>query len=196
MKERMMQVTEAAGRRWALTQDAFDGLLAVLGPDRENAGHRYVRIRRDLVRLFQWRGCATPDDYADETMNRCARKIAEGEEIRDIGTYTIGVARMLLREMARDRARQMRPLDEVPELYALSESDAVELEMRVESLRRSLARLSGEEQYLIINYYEGDKSERIRRRRMLMQTLGIPASTLRMRALRIREKLQMCTENN
>jgi len=192
----MMQVTEAAGRKWALTQDALDGLLAVLGPDRENAGYRYVRLRRDLVRLFEWRGCSAPDDYADETMNRCARKIAEGEEIRDIGTYTIGVARMLLREMARDRARQMRTLDEVPELYALSESDAVELEMRVESLRRSLARLSSEEQYLIINYYEGDKSEKIRRRRMLMQTLGIPASTLRMRALRIREKLQMCPENN
>ena len=191
-----MQATEAAGRKWSLTQDAFDRFLAVLGSDRENAGHRYIRIRRDLVRLFEWRGCPAPHDYADETMNRCARKIAAGEEIRDITTYSIGVARMLLREMARDRSRLMRPLDDVPEPYSAWSETAVDLEMRVESLGRSLARISEEERYLIVNYYEGDKSEKIRRRKMLMETLDIPASTLRMRALRIREKLQMCSENN
>jgi hypothetical protein len=49
----------------------------------------------------EWRGCPTPDDYADETINRCARKITDGEEIRDVATYCIGVARMLLRDEPR-----------------------------------------------------------------------------------------------
>jgi DNA-directed RNA polymerase specialized sigma24 family protein len=191
-----MQVTDVAGRKWLLTQDAFDGLLAALDPDRDNAARRYLRIHRDLVRLFEWRGCAAPHEYADETMNRCARKIAEGEAIRDISTYSIGVARMLLHEMARDYARHMRSLDEIPEQCSAWSESAVDLEMRVESLRRSLARISEEDRSLIVNYYEGDKSEKIRRRKMLMETLGIPANTLRMRALRIREKLQLCTENN
>jgi DNA-directed RNA polymerase specialized sigma24 family protein len=191
-----MQVTDVAGQKWSLTKDAFDRLLAALGPDRENAGYQYLRIRRDLVRLFEWRGCSTPDDYADETMNRCARKIAEGEQIRDITTYSIGVARMLLREMSRDRSRLARSLDEIPELRSAWSENAVDIETRVESLRRSLARLSEEDRHLILNYYEGDKGEKIRRRKMLMETLGIPASTLRMRALRVREKLQECTENN
>ena len=191
-----MQVTDVAGQKWSLTKDAFDRLLAALGSDRENAGYQYLRIRRDLVRLFEWRGCLTPDDYADETMNRCARKIAEGEQIRDITTYSIGVARMLLREMSRDRSRLARSLDEIPELRSAWSENAVDMETRVESLRRSLARLSEEDRHLILNYYEGDKSEKIRRRKMLMETLGIPASTLRMRALRVREKLQECTENN
>ena len=191
-----MQVTDVAGQKWSLTKDAFDRLLAALGSDRENAGYQYLRIRRDLVRLFEWRGCSTPDDYADETMNRCARKIAEGEQIRDITTYSIGVARMLLREMSRDRSRLARSLDEIPELRSAWSENAVDIETRVESLRRSLARLSEEDRHLILNYYEGDKGEKIRRRKMLMETLGIPASTLRMRALRVREKLQECTENN
>jgi DNA-directed RNA polymerase specialized sigma24 family protein len=191
-----MQVRDVTGQKWSLTQDAFDGFLAVLGPDRENAALRYLRIHRDLVRLFEWRGCSAPAEYADETINRCARKIAQGEEIRDIATYSIGVARMLLLEMARDGARYMRSLDEVPEPAVACSESSIDLETRVASLRRSLARLCEEDRSLIVNYYEGDKSEKIRRRKMLQQTLGIPANTLRMRALRIREKLQLCTENN
>src|SRR5690242_21066960 len=34
--------------------------LDSLGPDRDAAGGRYLEIRRNLVRLFEWRGCSTP----------------------------------------------------------------------------------------------------------------------------------------
>src|SRR5215468_6789162 len=105
----------AARQKWSLTQDAFDRLLETLGSDRETAGSRYLEIRRNLVRLFEWRGCPTPDEYADETINRCARKMGDGEEIRDVATYCIGIARMLLREMSRDRSQQARPLEGAPE---------------------------------------------------------------------------------
>jgi DNA-directed RNA polymerase specialized sigma24 family protein len=192
----MQSVMHGTRQKWSLTQNAFDGLLASLGPDRDVAANRYLGVRRDLVRLFEWRGCSTPDDYADETMNRCARKIAQGEQIRDLKTYSIGVARMLVREMARERCRRERPLDEALEPCTTPCASDNDLEDRGEALRQSLDELSHDDRFLILNYYEGDKRERIKTRKMLSELFGIGASTLRMRALRIREKLQLCTENH
>jgi RNA polymerase sigma factor (sigma-70 family) len=193
-REKNEKVVHATRQKWSLTQTAFDRLLACLDSDRDIAADRYLRMRRDLVRLFEWRGCSTPDEYADETINRCARKIQEGEEIRDLATYSIGVARMLLREMCRDRSRQARSLDETPEPRAWPEMHS-DLEHRVEALRLSLEELSHSDRLLILNYYKGDKSDKIKTRKMLSELLGIGASTLRMRAMRIREKLQLCTQN-
>jgi len=42
---------------------------------------------------------------------------------------------------------------------------------------------------------KGDKGEKIKKRKGLKDTFGIPASTLRTRALRLREKLQVCARN-
>src|SRR5262245_39253901 len=190
-RENKREVIHATRQKWSLTQMAFDRLLACLDSDRDIAADRYLRIRRDLVRLFEWRGCATPDDYADETINRCARKIEEGAEIRDVAAYSIGVARMLLREMCRDRYQQARSLDETAELCTWPEMRS-ELEHRVEALRLSLKELSHDDHFLILNYYKGDKSDKIKTRKMLSELLGIQARTLRMRAMRIREKLQLC----
>jgi len=194
-QEKNEKVVNATRQKWSLTQAAFDGLLTCLDSNRDIAAHRYLRMRRDLVRLFEWRGCYTPDDYADETINRCARKIEQGEEIRDLAMYSIGVARMLLREMCRDRSRQARSLDEIPELCAWPEIRS-DLEHGVEALRLSLEQLSHDDRFLILNYYKGDKSDKIKTRKMLSELFGIGASTLRMRAMRIREKLRLCTQND
>ncbi len=188
------RASSAARQKWTLTQQAFDGLLAAIGPDRDASADRYLEIRRNLVRFFEWRGCATPDDYADETINRCARRIGEGEEIRDIATYVVGIARMLLREASRDRARETRSLDEVPEPQTLPAEPTSEMEPRVECLRKCLSRLSTENRDLILHYYQGDKGEKIKNRKGLLHLFEVSASTLRMRALRLREKLQLCTE--
>jgi DNA-directed RNA polymerase specialized sigma24 family protein len=191
----MQSAIDTRHQKWSLTQPAFDGLLASLDPDRDVAAERYLRIRRDVVRLFEFRGCSTPDEYADETMNRCARKIAQGEQIRDLKTYSIGVARMLVREMGRDRSRRERPLDEALEPCSEWLADQSQVEDRVEALRKSLDELSNDDRFVILNYYEGDKCDRIKTRKMLSALFGIGTSALRMRALRIREKLQLCTQN-
>ena len=94
--------------KWSLTQEAFNGLLSSLAPDRDVAARRYLEVRKNLVRLFEWRGCSTPEEYADEAINRCAKKIGEGEQIRDVATYCIGIARMLLLEMSRERPKEAR----------------------------------------------------------------------------------------
>ena len=185
----------ATRQRWSLTQEAFDSLLTALDSDRDTAADKYLEMRRNLVRLFEWRGCSTPDELADETINRCAKKIGEGETIRELATYSIGVARMLLRESGRERAREAVPLEEAPEPRTLpSDPDRGE-ESRVECLRGCLNHLSHENRDLILRYYQGDKGEKIRNRKALTELFGIPSNILRMRALRVREKLSLCVES-
>jgi len=179
----------------SLTQQSFDGLLALLGPDRDVAADRYLEIRRNLVRLFEWRGCSTPEEYADETINRCARKIGDGEVIRDLATYCIGIARMLLLEMGRDPARQTRPLDEAPEPHVVPHEPEGDRDRCVECLRLCLGQLQPDHRTLILNYYQGEKGDKIKNRDRLTRTLGISPGTLRMRALRVRASLQLCAEN-
>jgi len=186
---------DAARQAWSLTQPAFDSLLALLGPDRDAAADRYLEIRRNLVRLFEWRGCSMPEEYADETINRCAKKIGDGEPIRDLATYCIGVGRMLLLEMSRDRAMQARPLEEAPEPFVVPQEPDADEDARADCLRSCLGQLSPNMRQLILGYYQGDKSAKIRNRNGLTRTLGISAGTLRMRALRVRASLQLCAEN-
>ena len=190
-----MALDPAARHVWSLTQPAFDSLLASLGPNRDVAADRYLEIRRSLVRLFEWRGCTTPEEYADETINRCAKKIGDGEVIRDVGTYCIGIARMLLLEMGRDRARKDRPLDEAPVPQVIMHEPDQEHDRRVDCLRLCLGQLPPDQRTLILRYYQGDKRDKIKNRNGLTQTLGISSGTLRMRALRLRASLQHCAES-
>lgn len=185
----------AAHQKWSLTQEAFNRLLAALGQDRDTAAHRYLEIRRNLVRLFEWRGCGTPDELADEAINRCAKKIGEGEEIRDIATYCIGIARMLLREFGRERARAAHPLEDVRGPWIGSPELEDDPERRLACLRQCLAQLTPENRDLILNYYQGEKGEKIRNRKRLTQLFGIPPNVLRMRALRLRERLRLCSDD-
>ena len=61
-----------------ITRESFNRMLAELHPDIERAGEQYEKIRRKLLKLFEWRGCAHAEECADETFNRVAQKICEG----------------------------------------------------------------------------------------------------------------------
>lgn len=180
-------------RKWTLTQEAFDKLLATLGEDRERAGENYLEIRSNLVRFFEWRGCPFPEDHADETFNRVAKR-AEDEKIFNPMSYCMGVARMLLLEINKDHAKEQQALTEMANLPVAS-SDSEESEAPIECLRGCLETLSADNRELIIQYYQGEKGAKIGNRKSLVERLGIPVNTLRMRALRLREKLQVCVED-
>jgi DNA-directed RNA polymerase specialized sigma24 family protein len=183
-----------ARRKWALTQEAFDKLLAALGPDRESAAEKYLEIRSNLIRFFEFRGCPFPEDHADETINRVAKRACEGEEIHNPAGYFLGVARMLLLEIHKERAKERQALSELADAEAaLYEFE--ELEPRVQCLERCLGNLSAENRELILQYYQGEKGAKIENRRKLTDRFKIPLNALRMRALRLREKLQVCVEN-
>ncbi len=185
----------SARQKWALTQEAFDKLLIALGGggDRESGSEKYLEIRSNLTRFFEWRGCSFPEDHADETINRIAKKVGEGEEILNPSGYAMGVARLLLLEILKGRQREQSALTEMGHSSEpIVESD--DGEDRLDCLRDCLQTLSADNRELILQYYQGEKSEKIQHRKKLLDRLGISVNTLRMRALRLRDRLQGCVE--
>ena len=180
-------------QKWTLNQEAFDKLLIAFDEDRDTAGRKYLEIRNNLTRFFEWRGCSFPEDHADETINRMAKRVVEGEQILNHSGYAMGVARLLLLEINKGRQREQSALAEIstaPEAY-VPEDDG---ERRLTCLRSCLQTLSPDNRELILQYYQGEKGEKIGNRKKLLERLGIPVNTLRMKALRLREKLQSCVE--
>jgi len=182
-----------AGQRWELTQEALELFLKALGPDRDSAGARYLEVHRNLVRFFEWRGCPSPEDHADEAITRVARRLVQGEEVRDPATYVIGVARFLLLEIQKEQEKERRIASAQAEIQP-AQVESEELEQRAECLRRCLDKVLPDNRELILQYYEGEKSRKIQNRKELMKKLQLTESTLRMRALRIRESLLACVE--
>lgn len=183
----------ATSPKWLLTPEAFDNLLAAFDPIRDSAAQKYLELRGNLVRFFEWRGCPFPEDHADETFNRVARKIADGEQIQKPSGYVMGVARLLVLEIIKARSRQSEALDEYQRSYN-EVADVPESEDRIDCLQKCLQQLSSDNRELIIQYYQGDKREKIENRRKLGKRLGVAINTLRMRAQRLREHLQVCVE--
>jgi DNA-directed RNA polymerase specialized sigma24 family protein len=193
MLEGQDHVQTAPRQRWTLNQEAFDKLLVAFDLDRETAGQKYLQIRNNLTRFFEWRGCSFPEDHADETINRMAKRVAEGEAILNHSGYAMGVARLLLLEINKGRQREQSALAEIgsaPDVYVPADDG----ESRLTCLRSCLQTLSPDNRELIIQYYQGEKGEKIENRKKLLARLGVPVNTLRMRALRLREKLQLCVE--
>ena len=188
------QSISTARQKWTLTQEAFDKLLIALGGgDRESGSEKYLEIRSNLTRFFEWRGCSFPEDHADETINRIAKKVAEGEEILNPSGYAMGVARLLLLEILKSRQREQSAMTELGQASeAVVDSD--DGEDRLNCLRDCLQTLSADNRELILQYYQGEKSEKIQNRKKLLDRLGISVNTLRMRALRLRDRLQGCVE--
>ena len=181
-------------QKWTLNQEAFDKLLISLGDDRDSGGQKYLEIRSNLIRFFEWRGCPFPEDHADETINRMAKRVSEGEAILNPSGYAMGVARLLVLEIIKGRQREQSALDEMTtNAEAYAEEDGGE--DRIECLRHCLGGLTNDNRQLILEYYQGEKGDKIRNRKKLLERLGVPVNTLRMRALRLRERLQGCVED-
>jgi DNA-directed RNA polymerase specialized sigma24 family protein len=184
----------------SLTSSSFDRLLSSLSSDREHAGESYVRIRKKLVKFFEWHGCACPDELADRTIDRVCRKVEAGEIIRaaEPSAYFHGVARNILREHWLEKKREAAALRELaqpatlPEAREHEQAEAIGLDRGIGCLERCLGSLAPESRDLILRYYQVSSSERIQSRRALAQRLGIPLNALRIRSWRLRVRLEGC----
>jgi len=84
--EKLIAQKVGSKRDWALTQGAFERLLGWLGEDSEPGGKCYLEMRERLVLYFDRKNCFAPDELADETLNRVARRLEEERAIwRDTG---------------------------------------------------------------------------------------------------------------
>jgi len=191
-------------KHWVLTQEAFEKLLVCLDPDRERAGEQYEHIRQSLITFFECRRSFLPEDQADETLNRVARRLAEGKEIyvENPTSYFYGVARNVLKEHW--EAPESALLESLPPSKALSDDpsrlherqlEQYQREQQLDCLERCLQGLPSRNRELISQYYRGETGVKIQNRKSLARTLGIPLNALRIRALRIRETLEDCVDS-
>lgn len=174
-------------KEWVITQEAFDGLLTWLDPDRDRAAHKYETVRIRLIKIFSCRGCGEADDLADETINRVTSRLSEiaGSYLGDPALYFYGVANKVYLEYLR-----RRPAIEPPPLRESSD----EIEDEYACLERCMDELPPESRRLVLQYYQDEKRAKIERRRKLADELGIAVNALRIRAHRIRQQLQQCVQ--
>lgn len=184
--------TTGTRAKWSLTQAAFDKLLSSFSTDRNEAGAQYEVIRNKLVRFFEWRAVDSPYEYVDETINRVARRIDEGESIENLMSYIYGVARMVFMEALKERERTPVGLDDAPQSLRQTAPEEIEPDARVLCLDQCLDSLTPDNRRLIVDYYQEERRAKINLRQQLADSLHIPLNALRIRAHRIRMSLEKC----
>ena len=188
-------------KAWVLTREAFDLLLLSLDADRDLAACKYETIRARLLKYFECRGAQSPEDLADDTINRVARRLYEGRQIwtTEPASYFYGVARNVLREYWASPERAFATLEALSPLshphtetriHQAIDGEQERVERHLEQLADCLSQLPAESRELILAYYQGEKRERIHRRKQMADRLGIPQNALRIRVHRIRERLE------
>ncbi len=179
---------------WDLHDRALHALLARLDPDQAAAGEKYEQLRRGLVKIFDWRGVRTPDVCADETIDRVARKLADGVAIDDVVRFAYGVARLVLLEQSRRPEARETSIETivVPLVSPVQETDDAH-DQRLSCFERCLNALDADARTLILRYYVAARRDRITSRAALAAELGLSQNALRSRAQRIRDRLEHCT---
>ena len=182
---------------WTLTQDAFERLLAAFDADRDCAGQRYESTRLKLIEFFEARGSNSPAEHADETINRVARRLDEGERPQNLNAYFYGVARLLLKEAFRGLGKEPIALDLAPAPPFGTDDEEHERrrlqeERRLECFEVCLRKLSNVSRELIVEYYREEKGFKIEQRKLQADTLNLSLNALRLRACRIRTALCDC----
>lgn len=173
-----------------LTQESFDRLLHWLHPNAEEAGKSYVKIRSDLIKKFSSHGCSQPDRLADITIDRVAKKLAEIAETYkgDREPYFHRVGYYVLLESFPKHVDEVELADDLP----LPAPEEENIEAVFACLEKCIEHLPPRKQYLIRNYYRGEKGTKIRQRKELASTYNLELSALRIQALRIRQDLKNC----
>jgi DNA-directed RNA polymerase specialized sigma24 family protein len=182
-------MTLPAGNRRALSAESFARLLERLHPDTEQAAHEYERLRRSLVKFFDWRGATPPDECADEALDRLAHKLHE-VTVQDLRKYVHGIARIVALE--RQRGPAFSSIDDAPQSVLAAAAPADEGSRLHDCFDRCLAALPEDARSLLLRYYEGERSAKIANRRQMASRLGVTESALRNRVQRLRDRLEEC----
>ena len=188
---------QAPKKEWGLTPSAFRLLLDWLDEPANSEGQGYLETRRRLVAYFDRRNCLTPDELADETLNRVARRLEEEGAIdsETPAKYCYIVARFVFMEHLREAQKESRTLDDIrryPTTMSGGDEERERKEKLLECLDRCIGELESLQRELILRYYVGNERVKIENRRSFAQGLGITLNALSIRACRIRDKLEEC----
>lgn len=177
----------------ALTGPRLAELLARLDADFGQAGLEYERLRRVLIKFFDWRGASSPDECADDCLDRLARRLSEELRVQDVRSFALGIARLVLLE--RRRQPMMSSIDLLPERVTAAAPAPAEREAPLrDCFDRCLAALPAENRSLVIAYYEGQRDRKIANRQHLSASMGLSENALRSRVQRLRDRLETCVQ--
>jgi DNA-directed RNA polymerase specialized sigma24 family protein len=182
-------MTSPGGNGRSISADSFARLLDRLHPDEEQAAQEYERLRRALVKFFDWRGAFPPDECADEALDRLAHKLAQ-TEVQDVRKYVHGIARLVVLE--RRRVPALASIDDLPHVAVAAPASSDDDGGLRDCFDRCLAELPEEGRLLLVRYYEGERSTKITNRRRMATMLGITENALRSRVQRLRDRLEQC----
>lgn len=171
-----------------ITGEKFANFLEWLSPDSESAGEEYERLRFRLCTFFSQRRCRFSDELADETINRVIQKIEE-EKVDNKLAYCYGVARNVYLESLRKERIHLN-VDEV----VIAAKAPEERSFSRECLDKCLAELSLESRTLILDYFSEVKQAKIELHRRISEGLEMTQTALRMRVMRIKQKLKICVQ--
>lgn len=179
-----------------LSSSGFDRLLSKLDADSTLAAEKYEVLRVKLVSCLTWRGCpeSQADALADETLDRVALKLENDTDIENINAYACQVMRFVWLEHRR-KHKEDQYGDDAPEQEVQPETPE-DVDLRMICLRECLAKIapeSSDERKLILDYYDApDDSKTKDWRKTLAGKFGLSANSLKVRACRLREKLEKC----
>lgn len=173
-----------------MDKEDFERLLRWLDPDREKAGEKYEQIRFKLIKIYERRGCIVPDELADETIDRVSKKLPEIADTYtgDKSLYFYGFVKYVYQDYLR---RLRRPIPQPPPKPVESEEE----DQRHECLDECLAKLNEGDRQFILEYFQGDKSDKIKNRKKMAESRKASIEALRMRAHRIKAVLKKCVRD-
>lgn len=184
-----------------MTQEAFNQFLRRLNSDRECAGVEYETLRLTLIAFFEQHGGLSPADLTDETFNRVGRILSEGKRIEHLNSYTLAVARNVLRENYRSPQRGETAIGELlpnqtpslnPDELQKEQERSHQEESRLECLKKCLQELSSDDNKLIRLYHVPEDIRRKEQRKKLAEELGISLNALRIRIHHLKVTLKVC----
>jgi hypothetical protein len=190
-------------KNWSLTESSFRQFLKWLDEGVDSKGEKYLEMRRRLVGYFDRKNCSSPDELADETLNRVARRLEEEGSIDSISPahYCYIVAKFVFLEYLRLTEHNSWGIDELSPLSDSTLSPPAIMEQRSEveneqrrlnCLEQCLKGLELQNRELIVGYYQGEQRSKIENRRALAVAAGITMNALGIRVCRIRDKLEAC----
>lgn len=193
-------IKSAKNLSWTLSEASFAKFLTWLDDGVDSEGRAYLEIRRRLVAYFDRKNCLEPDELADETLNRVARRLEEEGSIESEAPakYCYIVARYVFLEYLRSaRSKDVGLEENIPHLAdeRADSEERTEKERNLACLERCCNSLDAASRDLITRYYYGKERVKIENRRSLAESLGISMNALSIRACRIRDKLEDCVRN-
>ena len=179
---------------WVLTTESFDRMLLWLNPERNEAAHKYEKIRSALMKRFRQLGCLEPEQLTNETFDRVARKLPEvlADYVGEPEPYFFSVAYFVYKEHLRRPVliSLVTPDFSRPDLS--NQQEIIEKELLDFCLQHCMEKLDPLNREMIRDYYRGERQDKIRSRKELADRLGIKLSNLRLKAQRVRTSLKKC----